>query len=392
MPKLGRAATTRLTAIILLVCACNWNAQAQGTKTLALEHSREHDLERLLQSRSFSISQVVELEDGGFAIAGYVQDDRALGRIDRSFVTLVLDRRGDLRWKFASDSYEENIANALAPLGGGGVVAAGIRRGGEGWLIPFDGTGQPLWNRRSDPAGIVLDRRQLESVAVQRSGSVVVGGRLNGVAGLTIVSPAGKPMTERALNYKDDTWVVALALADNGDVIGAGYSFFVESVPGSRPQRETDVIAFRMNTSSDFVWSRRYQRTGMEVVTAMAPLGDGLVIGGRASSSGSRNWDVLLQTVRSNGELGSRTILDHNNAGNEIRSLRSVPEGVLVAATTRLGKDAAAWVFLFNAEGDVVWQAARAGPIEAMTITREGRIVAVGGGNGRLLVEVLRVQ
>ena len=49
-----------------------------------------------------------------------------------AFVTIVLNEGGEVRWKYQSDDSEANEANALAPLGGGGVTAREQRlRGGD---------------------------------------------------------------------------------------------------------------------------------------------------------------------------------------------------------------------------------------------------------------------
>ena len=112
-------------------------SQAQAIRTLVVEQSREHDVEQLFGSGSLSVSRVIELQGGGYAVAGYLQDDRAMGRIDRAFVTIGLDERGAVRWKHQSERDEPNEAKALARLGDGGVVAAGDYRMSGGWVIPL---------------------------------------------------------------------------------------------------------------------------------------------------------------------------------------------------------------------------------------------------------------
>lgn len=384
--------------------ACAWSPEshAQTTRALVVEQSREHDVERLLGGGSLYVSRVIELAGGGYAVAGYLQDDRAMGRIDRAFVTICLNERGEVRWKYQSDRDEPNEAKALAPLGNGGVLSAGNHRMDQGWVIPLDKNGAPMWNPGKDPVGLVLRRRSLESATVLNDESVVVGGQLDGSGGVTVISPRGQVTSERSLGYKDDTWVAGMAVDDSGDVLGAGYAYFREPVAEDpmvaalrvvpKVERDTDVVAFRMKPSGDLVWNKRFQRAGMEVVTVIARTPSGIIVGGRASSTGSRNWDVFLQSIQRNGEAGERAVLDHNNAANEVRSLRTVPQGVLVAATTQVSGRDGVWVFLFNSAGEIVWEAARAAPSTAMAINSEERVVVVAVERGKLLVQVLRVE
>ena len=130
----------------------------------------------------------------------------------------------------------------------------------------------------------------------------------------------------------------------------------------------------------------------MEIATAVARTSTGIVVGGRASSAGSRNWDVLLQFINRNGELGERAVLDHNNAWNEVAGLRAVSQGVLVAATTQVNGQNGVWLFLFNSAGEIAWQAARAAPARAMTINSEERVVVVAAEGGKLKVQILRAE
>ena len=217
--------------VLVAAAACAWSpqSQAQPTKELVVERSREHDVDRLFGGGSLSVSRVIELDGGGYAVAGYLQDDHAMGRIDRAFVTIGLDERGDVRWKYQSDRDQPNEAKALARLGNGGVVAAGDYRMSQGWVIPLDKSGTPFWNRSKDPVGVVLRRRGIQSAAVLTDGSIAVGGQLDGSGGVTLLSPVGHVTSERSLGYKDDTWVVGMTV-DSGDLLGAGYAYFRETV------------------------------------------------------------------------------------------------------------------------------------------------------------------
>ena len=388
-PRGGEVLARRTIGSLVLAAAaaCAWSpqSQAQATKTLVVEQSQEHDVDRLLGGGSLSVSRVIELQGGGYAVAGYLQDNRAMGRIDRAFVTIGLDERGAVRWKYQSDRDEPNEARALARLGNGGVVAAGDYRMSQGWVIPLDKNGTPIWNRSNDPVGVVLRRRGIESAAVLNDGSIAVGGHLDGSGGVTLLSPVGQVTSERSLGYKDDTWVVGMTV-DSGDLLGAGYAYFRET------ERDTDVIAFRMRPTGELVWNKRFTRPGMEIVTAVARTSTGIVVGGRASSAGSRNYDVLLQFINRNGEPGERAVLDHNNAWNEVASIRAVSQGVLVAATTQVNGQNGVWLFLFNSAGEIAWQAARAAPAKAMTINSEERVVVVAVEGGKLKVQILRAE
>ena len=404
-PRGGEMLARRMLSGLALVAAaaCAWAPQshAQATKELVVERSREHDVDRLLGGGSLSVSRVIELDGGGYAVAGYLQDDRAMGRIDRAFVTIGLDERGDVRWKYQSDRDEPNEAKALARLGNGGVVAAGDYRMSQGWVIPLDKSGTPFWNRSKDPVGVILRRRGIQSAAVLTDGSIAVGGQLDGSGGVTLLSPVGHVTSERSLGYKDDTWVVGMTV-DSGDLLGAGYAYFRETVaedpsvaalrPFPRIERETDVVAFRMKPSGELVWNKRFTRPGMEVVTAVARTPTGIVVGGRASSAGNRNYDVFLQFIDRNGDSGERAVLDHNNAWNEVGDLRATSQGVLVAATTQVNGQNGVWMFLFNAAGEIAWQAARAAPAKAMTISSDGRVVVVAAEGGKLKVQILRAE
>lgn len=388
-PRGDEVLTRRAFGVVVLAAfaAAAWPpaAQAQAIRTLVVEQSREHDVERLFGSGSLSVSRVIELHGGGYAVAGYLQDDRAMGRIDRAFVTIGLDERGAVRWKHQSERDEPNEAKALARLGDGGVVAAGDYRMSGGWVVPLDKNGTPIWNRSKDPVGVVLRRRGIESAAVLNDGSVAVGGFLDRRGGVTILSPSGQVSSERSLGYDDDTWVVGMTV-EGGDLLGAGHGYFREG------DRDTDVIAFRMRPSGEVVWNNRFNRPGTEIVTAVARTATGIVVGGRASSAGGRNYDVLLQFIDRNGRSGERAVLDHNNVWNEVADLRATSDGVLVAATTQVNGQSGVWMFLFNSAGEVAWQAARAAPAKAMTINSQARVVVVAAESGKLKIQILRAE
>lgn len=388
-PRGDEVLTRRAFGVVVLAAfaAAAWPpaSQAQAIRTLVVDQSREHDVEQLFGSGSLSVSRVIELQGGGYAVAGYLQDDRAMGRIDRAFVTIGLDERGAVRWKHQSERDEPNEAKALARLGDGGVVAAGDYRMSGGWVVPLDKNGTPIWNRSKDPVGVVLRRRGIESAAVLNDGSVAVGGFLDRKGGVTILSPSGQVSSERSLGYDDDTWVVGMTV-DGGDLLGAGHAYFREG------DRDTDVIAFRMRPSGEVVWNNRFNRPGTEIVTAVARTATGIVLGGRASSAGGRNYDVLLQFINRNGQSGERAVLDHNNVWNEVADLRATSDGVLVAATTQVNGQSGVWMFLFNSAGEVAWQAARAAPAKAMTINSQARVVVVAAEGGKLKIQILRAE
>lgn len=87
--------------------------------------------------------QVIQTSDNGFAIAGYTMSTGS-GAADAWLIKT--DQTGNVTWSKTYGTTDEETANAIIQLGDGGFALAGYKAL-DAWLLRIDSQGNALWNK-----------------------------------------------------------------------------------------------------------------------------------------------------------------------------------------------------------------------------------------------------
>ncbi len=118
---------------------------------------------------------MIKTSDGGFALAGYTQND---GDGERDMYVVKTDGNGTVQWIQSFGGQYDDICYSIRQTSDGGYVIAGKSDsygwgGSDFWIMRLSSTGNSLWNRTFGGTNSEVG----ESVAVTSDGGFVLGGR-----------------------------------------------------------------------------------------------------------------------------------------------------------------------------------------------------------------------
>lgn len=118
---------------------------------------------------------MITTSDGGYALAGYTQND---GDGERDMYVVKTDGNGTVQWIQSFGGQYDDICYSIQQTSDGGYIIAGRTESyGSGdndfWIMRLSATGNSLWNRTFGGSSSEV----CESVAVTSDGGFVLGGR-----------------------------------------------------------------------------------------------------------------------------------------------------------------------------------------------------------------------
>ncbi len=211
------------------------------------------------------------------------------------FVARLDGSTGSVIWARVWGSSGEDAGNAVAFAANGDVVLTGYTKGfGAGnsdvIVLRVNGTnGSIVWSRTY--GGVGADSGN--AVAVTPNGDVVVVGSsssfgqgANDVLVIHLDGASGSVVSSRTWGGATSDVAVAVAVADNGDLLLAGYTGFGAG--------GVDVLALRLDTNGAIVWSRTWGGTNSDVASAMTVVGNDIVVTGYTQSFGTGGQDAIV--------------------------------------------------------------------------------------------------
>ncbi len=353
-PERQRARRTRHCLIVLGLCVAHSSSTAGWTgadrEILRSVHGDE---------RGEVATSVVELDDGGFLVAGYEYDDW-----DSEWDALILRVAPDGRqlWRHSSDRPGDDYAWVVREAGQDRFVIVGTQStdagGTAGFMECIDGEGRQVWRRtyarsgsdvlwaaerapdggfflagqteregagdldflvvRTDMQGHELWSRAFGSPAIERAfgidlspdGGVLAAG-LQGESEETAnilllrLDAGGNELWRRAITgERFDVAHDVQRIADGGFVV-SGYT-------SSYGPGDQDGFLMRLSADGRMLWMRTYGDTGEDRILHVAPMADGgFALVGYSKHGPAENWDLIVRRVGRNGEL----VWSHRSGG-----------------------------------------------------------------------------
>ncbi len=328
---------------------------------------------------------VVEMPDGGYALAGHT---RSHGKLDRDAWVLRLDAQGKVVWqKVLGGPMTEKVFGITATEEGHVIIAGKTYSIGEGGsdalIVRFDERGDVLWQKAY--GGRFNDG--VRSIAPLAEGGFVLAGSKGGAEDddvwIMVIDENGDQRWERTHGTEGEDGAVSIAQAADGGFGVAGYT----QRPG---MRSFDNWVVRLDAQGDMLWQRHFARGIFSAGTAInaAPEGGFFVAGisQERTPADSKSWVIRL--AHDGTTLWKQ--LSQNPGSNEAWGAAATPDGgVIVVSAAKYGglgvSDAR--LVRFTRDGDIVWsrivgERTWTRPTAIIT-TRDGGIIVAGYTTGR---------
>lgn len=272
---------------------------------------------------------VVEAQDGGFLIVGFVEAP-VEGRED--VLVLRVDASGALLWErtFGEEGRDRAWSGTLAE-NGDLVIAAEAERPGQkyrnAYAIRIADDGEVRWARTVDAPG---DQRVYHIARTADDAFVVTGttgvdDRANRDVYVVRVDTDGNTLWVRTYGEEpDDVGHGVLALA-GGDVLVTGYG-------GTRSNGGSDIYLLRIDADGNLRWWRHDggQQSERAMMSAPRPDGGYVTVGFTMPSAPG---DVIILESDGEGVIETRTVLERLGSDRGVMVAASSGGGYVVAGT-----------------------------------------------------------
>ena len=202
---------------------------------------------------------VIRTSDGGFAVAGW---SNSSGAGSDDVWVMKIDVNGAIQWQKTYGGFDADQAEGIVQLNDGGYAVAGYTNsftasGHSPWVLRLDGAGNPQWSK------IVGSQvwGDLGAITKTGDGQIVVEGRVaelgfpsNDLWAAKLSAADGRALWQRAYEGElGDFGTVVLPL-ENGLVIGGtwGWGFPGESIWLNRTDREGRLLGCSIARKTDF--------------------------------------------------------------------------------------------------------------------------------------------
>ena len=324
-------------------------------------------------------TSLIQMADGGFAMAGYTY---SFGAGDCDFWLVRTDAEGDSLWSHTFGGRRSDYCRSLIQTSDGGFALAGSTNSfGAGyrdfWLVKTNTDGDSIWSRTYGGGGddLCFSLIQTEDGGFALAGSNYLLVRTNAEGNLLWQST----YSEGGSN----TCRSVIETADGGFAL-AGDTY-------TRPPGNVfDFRLVRTNNRGDLLWSSTIGGWNVDNCHSLIQTADGgfTLAGYTDSFLEDRNDPADFWLVRTNARgdsLWSRTFsgMSNSNPGQGCSLIQVVNGGFAVAGSNF-------WLFRTNAEGDSLWSRTYAdrrhgGICESMIQTVDGGFALAGGTPFRLV-------
>jgi len=314
------------------------------------------------------------------------------------FFTMRLDSNGEIIWA------KKVGGNAVAIADNGDIIVAGTtERFGAGWrdvwVLRLDESGNVKWQKTYGGS----DNEWATAVAVAPNGDIIVAGFTftfgAGQADVWVLrlDESGNVKWQKTYGGSDYDEAYAVAIADNGDIIVAG-DYGGHDVYGAL----ADVWVLRLDEDGNVKWQKTYGggwNDGVNAV-AIAPNGD-VIVAGYTKSFGAGQADVWVLRLDEYGNVKWQKTYGGSSWDGAI-TVALVDNGdiIVVGWTKSFGAgEYDGWVLRLDENGNVKWQKTYGESSDdwanAVAIAPNGDVIVAGRtesfGTGGRNVWVLRL-
>jgi len=306
-------------------------------------------------------------------------------------------------WAKAYGGSGDDTATAVAIAENGDIIVAGYTYSfGAGsadfWVIRLDENGNVKWQKAYGGSG----DDTATAVAIAENGDIIVAGWTSsfGAGGddfwILRLDENGNIKWQKAYGGGSDDRAMAVAIAGNGDIIVTGRT-------SSFGAGNYDFWILRLDENGNIKWQKAYGGSGYEKAEAVAIAENGdIIVTGRTSSFGAGSDDFWILRLDENGNIKWQKA--YGGSGYELPATVAIAEnGDIVVAgwTDSFGAgNEDLWIIRLDGDGNIKWQKAYGGSgyeeAEAVAIAGNGDIIVVGWtdsfGTGNEAFWVLRLD
>jgi uncharacterized repeat protein (TIGR01451 family) len=283
--------------------------------------------------------------DGGWFMVG--SSDRENNDLD--VYLLKTDVDGSEQWhRYLGTAGNQELANALAPVPGGGYVLAGISGNGNnfsGSVWRTDALGNEMWSYTSP-----YNFTQFESVSISPDTSVLLAGKLgDSTFYLTKLDADGNEIWNKQYPGNDIRAAFKIIGLSDGSFLVAGYSHF------GMPNLVNGYLG-KFDSDGNIIWEKDYGGTAEEQFLSMEinASGDIFLVGFRNDNSAMDNTWIVK--TNSDGDLifEKEIPLAGIQAANDIQILAD-GSLIIVGQTSVGGAPNNAFLLHTDADGNIIW-------------------------------------
>ena len=310
---------------------------------------------------------------------------------DTSIVWQVL--KSTITWAkaYGGSSGEATYGVTVAP--NGDIIIAGYTysfgTNGDAWVLRLDSDGNVKWQKAYGGSNYDV----ITAVAVADNGDIIVAGYTDSFGAgskdswILRLDENGNVKWQKAYGGSGDEVITAVTVAPNGDIIIAGYTY-------SFGAGKADFWALRLDSDGNVKWQKAYGGSEDDEAGGIAiALNGDIIVVGYTKSFGAGKADFWALRLDSDGNVKWQKA--YGGSEDDIAFAVAITENgdIIVAGyTLSFGTNGDAWVLRLDSDGNVKWQKAYGGSgwdsVNAIVITDNGDIVVVGdtdsfGAGGR---------
>ena len=326
------------------------------------------------------------MSNGDIVIAGSIkpkeENAKSNGLVAR------LDREGNVKWvRILGGSKEDGFNNVKVAANGDIIVAGYTESFGAGcydvWVLRLDENGNVKWQKTYGGSSY----EEAEAVIIVPNGDIIVAGWTEsfstGYRNIWILrlDENGNVKWQKTYGGSGSDGASAVAVAENGDVIVAGYTY-------SFGAGWEDVWVLRLDENGNVKWQKTYGGKGQELATAIAiaPNGD-IIVAGPTNSFGAGEEDIWILRLDAEGNIKWQKT--YGESDYEMASgVTIAPNGDIIVAGwtysfgTSTPEYANVWVLRLDENGNVKWQKTYGGSKDdeayAVALAPNGDIIVTG--------------
>lgn len=322
-------------------------------------------------------TSVIELDDGGFMIAGY-EYTHADNVATWDWLVMRLSAGGEEIWKRTSAHSGEDYAWAVRSTNDGSYILAGTIEsedgdldgfmqkfdadGAESWTITYGGEGDEIfWTADRAPDGGFFLLGQTDSIGAGGFDFFLVR-----------TDSDGNELWSHAYGGANIDRAFGIGVTDDGKALLAGFQ--------GQNTRNMNILFMQVDGDGGALWQERLAGDRFDVAHDVLPLPDGgFVISGYTSSFGPRDHDGFLMRLAEHGRMLWMRL--YGDIGDDrVLHVDTMPDGgyALVGYS-----DLDVVVWRVDENGNLLWIYRDEGLLSDVgrdvIVTEAGRIVVVGG-------------
>lgn len=321
-----------------------------------------------LSGRAHAVDQTA---DGGYIVAGEMVIPSSL--YPDAWI-VKLNAQGDIQWQVALGGDRDDMAYDVVEMDGGGFMVAGMREddgppaGTYGWLIRLDEGGDVLWQKKYGASGVF----GLNAVQKTADGGLIAAGWHRDPSDpWSDKCWLAKFTRDGAIEWQREFWELTnatdiLVLPEGGYMVTGSvvlWELFVK------------LVVAKLDDFGEILWSMAYGGEGLEIGFDIEKIRGGFLVAGRTSSFQASLWGGLW--ILKLDDIGQIVWQKRFSGTGYAITVRETPQGDYLLLGSCIDRNHDFCFFKFDADGRVLWERVYGGEWEETAFA--GEICADGG-------------